>query len=125
MLLILYSKVPVGYPAGLRIVSINSTTVTFAWNKPLFRNYITGYVYEFYLEVNVKKGTNKGINNVVVTFTGIPRQIGKGYTCGLRVAFMNPSGLGPFSPKVYAIYTLPTTKNQSRSECIHIFESFV
>ena len=116
----LYSKAPIGYPTGLRIVSINRTSVTFAWNKPRFRNHITGYYYKFNWGWKRKRGTNEGLDNVVVTFNNLPGRRGKRYTCGLRVAFMNPSGLGPFSPKVYASCTFPTTNNQSRSKRIPI-----
>lgn len=119
--LTLYSKAPAGYPAGLRIVSINSTSITFAWNKPHFRNHITGYFYKFYLESRAKWGNIEGWDNVVVTFNNLQAHSGKTYTCGLRVAFMNSGGFGPFSPAVHANYTLPITNIQSRGKCIPIF----
>ena len=71
----------------------------------------------------MKKGTNEGVNNVAVTFTGIPKWSIKVDMPGLSVAFMNPSGLGPFSPRVFANYSLPTANNQSRCKHTPISEN--
>ena len=117
----MYSKGPQGYPSGLMIASVNATSISFVWDKPEFGSFLTGYSYKFFSGFKVKRGTIEGIDNVYVTFTDLVNLNETGYA--LSVAFMNPSGSGLYSPKVFAYYR-PRSKNKYINAFIQVHLSF-